>query len=319
MLAARVARIARSPRRSPLLSSTAAAAAMSSSAAAPTKFKLALCQIGVGDDKQKNIATASAAIAEAASNAAQLVVLPECWNSPYATSSFPQYAEEIPAAKAQLDAEKHPSTLALSQLAEKHQIYLVGGSIPEKDAAGKVFNTSVTFSPEGEIIAKHRKVHLFDIDVPGKITFKESDTLSPGGAVTVFDTPFCKVGVAICYDIRFPELSMLMKKQGAKMIIFPGAFNLTTGPAHWELLQRARAVDNQLYVAAASPARGPEGGYQAWGHSTVISPWGEVVATCEHGEAIVYADVDLENVAEMRRNIPTTNQTRSDLYELVQK
>lgn len=324
MAALLAGRIARSPlavahrRCSPLLSPRFAAT-MSSAAAAPTKFKVALCQIGVGDDKQKNIATATAAITTAAGNAAQLVVLPECWNSPYATTSFPQYAEEIPVTKAQLDAAKHPSTLALSQLAEKLKIYLVGGSIPEKDAEGKVYNTSVTFSPEGEILAKHRKVHLFDIDVPGKITFKESDTLSPGASVTLFDTPFCKIGVGICYDIRFPELSMLMKKQGAKMLIFPGAFNLTTGPAHWELLQRARAVDNQLYVAAASPARGPEGGYQAWGHSTVISPWGEVVATCEHGESIVYADVDLENVSEMRRNIPTTTQSRSDLYELVEK
>lgn len=285
----------------------------------PASFKLALCQIAVGDDKAANIATATAAISTAAANAAQLVVLPECWNSPYATSSFPQYAEEIPASKSQLNEAKHPSTFALSQLASKLNIFLVGGSIPEKDADGKVFNTSVSFSPEGEIVAKHRKVHLFDIDVPGKITFKESDTLSAGASVTLFDTPFCKIGVGICYDIRFPELSMLMKKQGAKMLIFPGAFNLTTGPAHWELLQRARAVDNQLYVAAASPARGPEGGYQAWGHSTVISPWGEVVATCEHGESIVYADINLENVEEMRRNIPTTLQTRSDLYELVQK
>ena len=182
-----------------------------------------------------------------------------------------------------------------------------------------MFNTSVIFNPEGEILAKHRKVHLFDIDVPGKITFKESDTLSAGDSITVFDTPYCKIGVGICYDIRFPELSMLMKEKGAKMLVFPGAFNLTTGPAHWELLQRGRAVDNQLYVAAASPARGPEGGYQAWGHSTVISPWGEVVATCGHSEAIVTAEIEMEKVDEMRRNIPTTSQTRHDLYELVEK
>ena len=284
-----------------------------------SKLKLALCQIAVSDDKQQNIATATAAVTEAAKHAAQVVSLPECWNSPYATTSFPQYAEEIPEKTVLLSEKDHPSTFALAQLAAKLQIYLVGGSIPEKDAAGKVYNTSVIFSPEGEIVGKHRKVHLFDIDVPGKITFKESDTLSPGNSVTVFDTPYGKIGVGICYDIRFPELSMLMKKQGAKILLFPGAFNLTTGPAHWELLQRARAVDNQLYVAAASPARGPEGGYQAWGHSTVVSPWGEVVATCDHDEAIVYADVDLENVEEMRRNIPTTHQSRSDMYELVQK
>lgn len=284
-----------------------------------TKFKLALCQIAVGKDKQKNIAKATAAVIEAAKNAAQVVSLPECWNSPYATASFPQYAEEIPEKKKFLKESDHPSTFALSELAAKLQIFLVGGSIPEKDAAGKVYNASVIFSPEGEIIGKHRKVHLFDIDVPGKITFKESDTLSPGNSITLFDTPYGKMGVGICYDIRFPELSMLMKKQGAKVLLFPGAFNLTTGPAHWELLQRARAVDNQLYVAATSPARGPEGGYQAWGHSTITSPWGEVVATCDHNESIVYAEVDLDKVEEMRRNIPTSNQTRLDLYELVQK
>ncbi|CAH0479789.1 unnamed protein product [Peronospora belbahrii] len=286
---------------------------------ASSKFKLALCQIAVTNDKQKNIATATAAVTEAAKNAAQVVSLPECWNSPYATTSFPQYAEVIPEKKEMLSENDHPSTFALSQLAAKLQIYLVGGSIPEKDAAGKVYNTSVIFTPEGEILGKHRKVHLFDIDVPGKITFKESDTLSPGNHLTLFDTPYGKIGVGICYDIRFPELSMLMKKQGAKILLFPGAFNLTTGPAHWELLQRARAVDNQVYVAAASPARGPESGYQAWGHSTVVSPWGEVVATCDHGECIVYADVDMEKVEEMRRNIPTSNQLRSDIYELIQK
>lgn len=298
-----------SPSRSSLLS-----AAMSSS----PKFNLALCQIAVGDDKAANIVRATSAIAEAVGNGAKVVSLPECWNSPYATSSFPQYAEEIPATKAQLDAQANPSTFALSQAAQQHQIYLIGGSIPEKQD-GSVYNTCVIFSPEGEILLKHRKVHLFDIDVPGKITFKESDTLSAGNSVTVFDTPYCKIGVGICYDIRFPELSMLMKKAGAKVLVFPGAFNLTTGPAHWELLQRARAVDNQLYVAAASPARGPEGGYQAWGHSTLVSPWGEVVATCGHGEAIVYGEVDLENVEEMRRNIPTANQSRTDIYELVRK
>ncbi|TMW63156.1 hypothetical protein Poli38472_002097 [Pythium oligandrum] len=280
-------------------------------------FKIALCQILVGDNKEKNIAVAQDAVAKAASNGAKVISLPECWNSPYATTSFPQYAEEIPTKKEALNSNDHPSTFALSQLAKQHAIYLIGGSIPEKDN-GKVYNTSVIFSPEGEILAKHRKVHLFDIDVPGRITFKESDTLSAGNTVTVVDTPYCKIGVAICYDIRFPELSMLMKNQGAKVIVFPGAFNLTTGPAHWELLQRARAVDNQLYVAAASPARGPEGGYQAWGHSSVVSPWGEVVATCGHTEAIVYADIELENVDEMRRNIPVSVQKRTDLYSLVQ-
>ncbi|KDO32380.1 hypothetical protein SPRG_02857 [Saprolegnia parasitica CBS 223.65] len=278
------------------------------------RFKVALCQLAVGDKKAINIARATAAVEEAARQGAQVISLPECWNSPYATSSFPQYAEEIPATALVTEAD-HPSTHMVLSLAKRLGVYLVGGSIPEREN-GKVYNTCVIAGPDGALLTKHRKVHLFDIDVPGKITFKESDTLSAGSQVTVFDTPWCKIGVGICYDIRFPELSMLMKSAGAKFLMFPGAFNLTTGPAHWELLQRARAVDNQLYVAATSPARGPEGGYQAWGHSSVVSPWGDVVATTEHGEAIVYADIDIEQADEMRRNIPTALQTRSDLYKL---
>jgi omega-amidase len=284
------------------------------------KFQLALCQISVGNNKEVNIVTAKNAIGKAVEQTkAQIVSLPECWNSPYATSSFPIYAEEIPSKKSQLTQKDHPSTFALSESAKEHGIYLIGGSIPER-FGDKVYNTCVIFTPEGEILVKHRKVHLFDIDVPGKITFKESDTLTGGDQVTVFDTPFCKIGVGICYDIRFPLLSMLMRQRGAQVLIFPGAFNLTTGPAHWELLQRGRAVDNQLYVAAVSPSRSKdEKGYQAWGHSTIVSPWGEVVATCEHGDAIVSAEIDLEKVDEMRRNIPTSTQIRNDLYELVDK
>jgi len=117
---------------------------------------------------------------------------------------------------------------------------------------------------------------LFDIDVPGKITFKESDTLSPGDNLTIIDSPWGKIGVGICYDIRFPELAMLMREKGVGLMVYPGAFNTTTGPLHWELLQRARAVDNQVFVATASPARNPDSSYQAWGHSSLISPWGEV-------------------------------------------
>jgi omega-amidase len=204
------------------------------------RFKIALCQLAVGDTKVVNIQRAKSAIEEAVRNGAQLVSLPECWNSPYATSSFPQYAEEIPSV-AHVNEKDHPSTHMMLSIAKKLGIYLVGGSIPEVEN-DKVYNTCVIAGPDGALITKHRKVHLFDIDVPGKITFKESDTLSPGNQVTVFDTPYCKIGVGICYDIRFPELSMLMKNAGAKFLMFPGAFNLTTGPAHWELLARARAV-----------------------------------------------------------------------------
>jgi len=193
----------------------------------------------------------------------------------------------------------------------------IAGSIPERDASdGRVYNTCVVMGPDGEVVAKHRKMHLFDIDIPGRITFKESDTLSAGDAVTTFDTPWGKCGVGICYDIRFPYLSLLMRQAGCKMLFYPGAFNMTTGPAHWELLQRARALDTQCYVATVSIARNPESTYQAWGHSTVVNPWGEVVATTDEHPTTVYATLPLERLEAIRAQIPVGTQLRSDLYRL---
>lgn len=276
--------------------------------------KIALCQIRVVADKRLNIKAAEHAVREAHGKGAKIISLPEVWNSPYATSSFPENAEEIPPCLDDLSKEKHPSTSLITSLAKELEIYLIGGSFPEKEKEN-VYNTCIVADPSGKIIAKHRKVHLFDIDVPGKITFKESDTLSPGNEISVFETPFCRIGLGICYDIRFPELSAALCQKGAQVLIFPGAFNLTTGPAHWELLQRARAVDNQLYVAAISPARSENAdGYQAWGHSSVVNPWGEVIATTDEKPSIVYADLDMEQVAEMRKNIPTSQQKRPDLF-----
>lgn len=164
--------------------------------------------------------------------------------------------------------------------------------------------------------------------MPGKITFKESDTLSPGGQVTTFDAggAFGRVGVGICYDIRFPELSLLMAKEGARILVYPGAFNMVTGPAHWELLMRARATDAQAYVIGASPARseppaaaaaGPKPRYPhytAWGHSIVVSPWGEVQAHASEGEQLLLLDLEMGRVEEVRANLPTSKQKRADVY-----
>lgn len=166
--------------------------------------------------------------------------------SPYSTEQFPKYAEEIPPTAAELNIDSHPSTFMLHDEAKRSGIYLIGGSIPERDADGRVYNTSVVFDPTGDIVAKHRKVHLFDIDIPGRMTFKESDTLSAGSSLTTVDTPYGKIGIGICYDIRFPQLALLYREVGCKLLIYPGAFNMTTGPIHWELLQRARAVDCQV-------------------------------------------------------------------------
>lgn len=207
----------------------------------------------------------------------------------------------------------------------KHKIWLVGGSVPEV-SEGKYYNTCVVFSPTGAIVAKHRKMHLFDIDVPGRITFFESDTLTAGNSVTTFCLDDgTMVGVGICYDIRFAEYAMLLKEMGCRILIYPGAFNMTTGPMHWELLQRGRANDNQCFVLTASPARtleDPENKskyphYTAWGHSTAVDPWGKVIATTDETEGIVMADLELAEVDDVRSAIPVGQQKRTDVYNLV--
>nr|XP_046155414.1 omega-amidase NIT2 isoform X2 [Oncorhynchus gorbuscha] len=236
-----------------------------------SKFRLAVVQLHVTKVKADNLSRARGLIKEAAAQGAKLVVLPECFNSPYGTGFFPEYAEKIPGKSSQV----------LSEAAKESQVYLVGGSIPEEDDGGKLYNTCPVFGPDGSLVLKHRKIHLFDIDVPGKIRFQESETLSPGSNLSVFDTPYCRVGVGICYDIRFAELAQLYSKKGCQLLVYPGAFNMTTGPAHWELLQRGR---------------------------------GEVISKAGSEETVVYADIDLQYLANVRQQIPITAQRRSDLY-----
>lgn len=199
-------------------------------------------------------------------------------------------------------------------MAKEKGVYLVGGSIPEAEGK-KFYNTSLTFNPAGELLATHRKVHLFDIDIPGKIKFKESDVLSPGNKITIVDLPeYGKIAIAICYDIRFPELATIASRHGAFALIYPGAFNTTTGPLHWRLQGQARAMDNQVYVAMCSPARDMEASYHAYGHSLVVDPNAEVLVEAKEGEEIVFAELKGEVIEQTRRGIPITTQRRFDVY-----
>ncbi|AES73441.1 putative omega-amidase [Medicago truncatula] len=276
-----------------------------------TNFKIGLCQLSVTSDKDKNIAHARTAIQDAAAKGAKLILLPEIWNSPYSNDSFPVYAEDIDAG-----GDASPSTAMLSELSSLLKITIVGGSIPER-SGDRLYNTCCVFGTDGKLKAKHRKIHLFDIDIPGKITFIESLTLTAGDTPTIVDTEVGRIGIGICYDIRFPELAMIYAARGAHLLCYPGAFNMTTGPLHWELLQRARATDNQLYVATCSPARDTTGGYVAWGHSTLVGPFGEVLATTEHEETTIIAEIDYSILEQRRTNLPVTKQRRGDLYQLV--
>ncbi|KAI6660548.1 Omega-amidase NIT2 [Oopsacas minuta] len=268
-------------------------------------LKIALVQNLVGKNKQENIDHSFSLVRKARENGATMISLPECFQSPYGNQYFGEYAETIPGY----------TTEQLKSLAKELGIYLIGGSIPERDG-DKLYNTTTVFNPSGDMILKFRKIHLFDIDIPGKITFLESNTLSSGSKIGYFDTKYCRVGIGICYDIRFPELAMLMNKLGCKVLIYPGCFNMTTGPVHWELLIRARALDNQCYCCAVSQARDDSASYVAWGNSTVCDPWGEVVGKAGSKEEIIYSDIDFERIEMIRNQIPIGKQKRNDIYEL---
>jgi omega-amidase len=281
--------------------------------------KLALVQLATGVSKKDNLANARSKVLEASKAGAKIIVLPECFNSPYGTQFFPKYAETLlPSPPSESQSETFH---ALSKLALEAKAYLVGGSIPEYETdSKKYYNTSLTFSPDGKLLATHRKVHLFDIDIPGKISFHESEVLSPGNKVTLIDIPeYGKIGLAICYDIRFPELATIAARGGAFLLLYPGAFNLTTGKLHWELQARARAMDNQVYVGLCSPARDMEATYNAWGHSMIVNPNAEILTEADEKEGVVYAELTNEGIEETRKGIPIYGQRRFDVYPDVSK
>jgi omega-amidase len=266
-------------------------------------LKIAQIQMTVTADKQANLRHAQALIRRAAADGIDLAMLPEMFCCPYDNACFAQYAEENGGAVQQM----------LRELARSLGIYLIGGSLPERDG-DKLYNTSYVFDRQGRQIARHRKTHLFDIDVVGGQRFFESDTLSPGSDVTVFDTEFGRMGLCICFDFRFEELARLMTLSGAQVLFVPAAFNKTTGPAHWELLFRQRAVDNQVFTVGTSPARDEHASYVAWGHSLVCDPWGSVVQQCGHEETVAITDLDLNRIDDVRRQLPILSARRTDLY-----
>ena len=270
------------------------------------KIKVAAIQMPTLTDKMQNVRTAGIYLEKIKDEKPDFVILPEMFCCPYQTQNFPVYAEE----------EGGPVWQQLSEYANQSGIYLIGGSMPEKDAEGKVYNTSYIFDRQGKQIGKHRKVHLFDIDVTGGQTFKESDTLTAGDHDTVFDTEFGRMGVILCFDIRFPELARMMVNDGAKAIFVPAAFNMTTGPAHWELSFRTRALDNQIYMIGCAPMRDESAGYISWGHSIVTDPWGRVIDMLDEKEGVLLTELDLDYEEQVREELPLLKSRRKDMYRL---
>ena len=295
------------------------------------KINVALCQMNVMDDKEKNIEKAILMIKQSKKQGADLAVLPEMFNCPYENEKFIEYAEEL---------EESVTLKEIAKVAKEENIHVLAGSIPELELNNdedkqsledkeidegninekqSIYNTSVFFDNHGKILGKHRKMHLFDIDVKGKIYFKESDTLSAGNEFTVIKTELAKIGIGICYDIRFVELSRIMALEGAEILIFPGAFNLTTGPAHWQMLFKSRALDNQVYAIGVAPALDKDANYNSYGHSIVVNPWGEVIEELSFDEELKIVEIDLDEISRKREEIPVLKNRRTDLYEINKK
>ena len=274
--------------------------------------------MNVVDNKEENIQKAIQMIRDSKKQGADLAILPEMFNCPYENEKFIEYGEEF---------EDSPTLNRIAETAKEEDIHVLAGSIPEIEMSlaedGKdeksIYNTSVLFDNHGKILGKHRKMHLFDIDVKGKIYFKESDTLSAGSNVTVIETELAKIGIGICYDIRFVELSRIMALNGAEILIFPGAFNLTTGPAHWEILFKSRALDNQVYTIGVAPALDKNANYNSFGHSIAVNPWGEVIEELDFEEDLKIVEIDLNEIKRIREEIPILKNRRSDLYEIKEK
>lgn len=267
------------------------------------KLKIATVQFQVNEDKYIAIEQLAELFADGKMDGADIVVLPEMWNCPYIAKLFPTYAEDV----------YGDTVLAMSTLARKNHVYLVGGSIPEKDEEGRVYNTCYVFNRQGEIIGKHRKVHLFDVNF-GSRGFHESDTLTGGDEFATFDTEWGKIGVNICFDVRFPEGMRQQALAGARMIFVPAAFMMNTGEAHWNMNMRMRAVENQLFLVACAPARDKSLGYEAWAHSMVIDPWGTVLTDMGTEAGVAITEIDLDEIDRIRAELPLLSARRTDIY-----
>ena len=271
-------------------------------------MKISLLQTPVTPNKQKNLDTAVQFIKEAKNQGAQMAVLPEMFTCPYQNDCFPRYAEP----------RGGETWQRMAQAARESAITLVAGSIPEREG-DTLYNTSFVFDKQGREIARHRKVHLFDVDIKGGQRFFESDTFSPGKDLTLFEAEGHTFGLCICFDIRFPEWFRLMALSGAEAVVVPAAFNMTTGPLHWELSFRMRAVDNQIFTLGASPARDESAPYVSYANSIACSPWGPVLARAGEREEILTVCLDFDLVREARAQLPLLSSLQTPLYESLAK
>lgn len=262
---------------------------------------IAAVQMTSGADKAVNLEKAADLIARAAQSGAKLVGIPEnfAWMGP--ESERLSNAEPL----------EGPTLTRLAELSKSLKITLLAGSILESGAPGeRLYNTSVLFGPQGERLATYRKIHLFDVELGDGPSYQESAAVAPGTEIIVAEASFGKVGLSVCYDLRFPELYRRHAEAGAVLLTVPAAFTLMTGKDHWEVLLRARAIENQAYVLApAQQGRHPKDRL-TWGHAMVVDPWGLVVARASEGEGLAMAELDLQYLAKVRRMLPALQHRR---------
>lgn len=260
--------------------------------------KIAAIQMASGTNISANLIEVGRLIRDAVAAGAQLIVLPENFAI--------MGQEDSDHVKAGEDHGKGPIQDFLSEQAIKNKVWLVAGAVPIKsDNQDKVYQACLVFNDKGEEVSRYDKIHLFDVqlEITSEI-YKESETMEAGNRSVVVDTPFGKIGIAICYDLRFPELFRQLVLDGAEIFVIPSAFTAVTGSAHWEVLLRARAIENLCYVVASAQGGYHVNGRETHGDSMIIDPWGSVLDRLKHGSGYVIADIDLQNIARVRKNFP---------------
>lgn len=265
-------------------------------------FKVACAQITADREFDPNIATLERMIRRAREEGADLIALPE-----NATM-----IEPIPSAalRKALPEERHPGLAAFRELARETGAWLLVGSLSVKLTSGKIANRSLLLDPKGEIAARYDKIHLFDVQLRDDEGYRESETVEPGAKAVVAETPWAKLGLTVCYDVRFPQLYRMLAQAGAEVLTVPSAFTRTTGKAHWHTLLRARAIETGCFVVAPAQWGEHAEGRKTYGHSLVVDPWGEVLADGGEGEGLVFAEIDPSEVQKARRRIPSLSHDR---------
>jgi len=268
-------------------------------------MRVAAVQLNSTNDKDRNLETARRLVREAAAAGAELVALPEKWNMLAPPAELEAGAEEL---------EGGVSTEAARGWAREHGIHVLAGSIGERVAgADRLFNTSALIDPSGALIAVYRKIHMFDVEVGG-VTYRESEAEQPGDEIVTAAAGAVEVGLSVCYDLRFPELYRILAVRGARLITVPSAFTLATGRDHWEVLLRARAIENQAFVLAPNQVGEAPPHYVSYGRSMIVDPWGVVLAQAADRENVIVADLDLERQAALRESLPSLANRRPEAY-----